>query len=40
MGKQVWKRFLKNKLALLGIALILIMTLFSVFGPIFSPSFL
>lgn len=37
MGKQVWKRFLKNKLALLGIALILLMTLFSVFGPIFSP---
>jgi len=35
--KDAWKRLLQNKLALIGIIFLVLLTLFAIFGPIFSP---
>lgn len=36
-GQDAWRRFRKNKLALLGLFILVVVTLFAIFGPIFSP---
>lgn len=36
-GQMVWKRFMRNKLAIFGIGLILFMAVFSLLGPLLSP---
>ncbi|MDF2686401.1 MAG: transporter permease subunit [Clostridia bacterium] len=36
-GQLVIKRFLRNKLAIIGIIILIIMTIFSYLGPLFSP---
>ena len=36
-GQLIMKRFLRNKLAILGVCIILAISLFSFVGPLFSP---
>ena len=36
-GQLIMKRFFRNKLAILGLCIILAISLFSFIGPIFSP---
>lgn len=35
--KDAWGRLLKNKLAVLGMIFLILLTLFAIFGPVFSP---
>lgn len=35
--KSCWRRFRKDKLAMLGLLVLIVMTLFAIFAPIFSP---
>lgn len=35
--KDAWRRLKKNKLAMVGMVVIILMTLFAIFGPLFSP---
>lgn len=35
--KDAWRRLKKNKLAMIGLVIIVLMTLFAIFGPLFSP---
>lgn len=36
-GQDAWRRFRKNKLAIAGLIILLVVTLFAIFGPMFSP---
>jgi len=35
--KDAWRRLRKNKLAIIGLVFLIVLTLFAIFGPIFSP---